>query len=191
MHELGPKSPQGEASHPNARGSAHPAALSESELLKHITVSRGRAGGPGGQNRNKVETKITLLHEPTGLEAHASERRSAEENRKVAMRRLRLVLATQIRLVPVARDAFGDVTSDLWRSRCKGGRIVCSPDHADFPSLLAEALDVIEISGNDPKKAALRLSCSASQLIKFVKDHPPAFEAWNRSRDSLGLHPLK
>lgn len=188
MHELDPKPATGSS---NQAGKAHPAALAETELLKHVAVSRGRAGGPGGQNRNKVETKITVLHEPTGIEAHASERRSAEENRKVAMRRLRLALATQVRLVPLARDAFGDVTSDLWRSRLQSGRIACSPDHVDFPSLLAEAMDVIAVSGHDPKKAALRLSCSASQLIKFVKDHPPAFEHWNKSRDELGLHPLK
>jgi hypothetical protein len=187
MHNLRPKSDSGGSPKP----SVHPAASTEEELLKHIIVSRGRAGGPGGQNRNKVETKITLLHKPTGIETHASERRSAEENRKVALRRLRLALATQIRIAPVPRDSFGDVTSDLWRSRCKSGRIVCSPDHTDFPSLLAEALDVIETSGHDPKKAALRLSCSASQLIKFVKDHPPAMEAWNRSRIDHGLHPLK
>lgn len=187
MHDLRPNSPSGASPLP----SAHPACLPEAELLKSVRVSRGRDGGPGGQNRNKVETKITLLHAPTGIETHASERRSAEENRKVALRRLRLALATQHRCSPVARDSFGDVTSDLWRSRCKSGRIVCSPDHADFPSLLAEALDVIAICGHDPKLAALRLSCSASQLIKFVKDHPPAFEHWNRSRENRGLHPLK
>lgn len=187
MHDLRPKSASGGSPQP----STHPAASSDEELLKHVTVSRGRAGGPGGQNRNKVETKITLVHIPSGIETHASERRSAEENRKVALRRLRLALATQIRVAPVPRDSFGDVTSDLWRSRCKSGRIVCSPDHIDYPSLLAEAMDVIEVSGHDPKKASLRLSCSASQLIKFVKDHPPALEAWNRNRDSHGLHPLK
>ncbi|MBX3390133.1 MAG: peptide chain release factor-like protein [Phycisphaeraceae bacterium] len=181
------------SAHPHAHPHRHPhpAALTEEELLKHVTLSRGRDGGPGGQNRNKVETKVTLTHEPTGIEAQASERRSAEENRKVALRRLRLALATQHRCAPVARDSFGDVTSDLWRSRCAGGKIACNPDHADFPSLLAEALDVIEVSGLDAKKAALRLSCSASQLIKFVKDHPAAFEMWNRQRGSLGLHLLK
>lgn len=169
----------------------HPAALPEDELLKSVEIRRGRDGGPGGQHRNKVETKITCIHRPTGLSAHAGERRSAEENRHVAVRRLRLVLAVEVRTVPVARDAFGDVTSDLWRSRCQAGRIVCNPQHRDFPSLLAEALDVIEVSGLDPRKAALRLSCSASQLIKLVKDHPPALEAWNRKRHERGLHALK
>ncbi len=187
MHEFRPKP---RTAGPNT-GPIHPAALSDAELLKHVKVTRGRAGGPGGQHRNKVETKVTLLHEPTGIEAQASERRSAEENRHVALRRLRLELAVHIRCALVARDAFGDVTSDLWRVRCKGGKIACNPHHPDFPGLLAEALDVIEHSGQDPKKAALRLSCTASQLLKFVKDHPPAFDAWNRARADRNLHPLK
>ncbi|MBS0188865.1 MAG: peptide chain release factor-like protein [Planctomycetes bacterium] len=172
-------------------GTLHPAALPESELLKSIRVSRGRDSGPGGQHRNKVETKITLLHEPSGVEAHAGERRSAEENRRVALRRLRLALAIHVRCSPIPRDSFGDVTSDLWRSRCSAKRIACNPEHEDYPALLAEALDVIVASGLDPKRSALRLSCSASQLIRLVKDHPPALDYWNRERASRDLHALK
>ncbi|MBS0191159.1 MAG: peptide chain release factor-like protein [Phycisphaerales bacterium] len=176
---------------PAPLGAIHPAALSQEELLRQVRMTRGRDGGPGGQHRNKVETKVMLLHEPTGVQAQASERRSQEENRREAVWRLRLALAVQVRSVLVARDSFGDVTSDLWRSRCKGGRIVCSPKHADYPALLAEALNVIEASGLDPRKAALRLSCTASQLIRFVKDHPAAMEHWNRLRQERDLHALK
>ena len=187
MHDLRPK----KSSEPPASGQVHPAAQPDSELLKQVKLVRGRDGGPGGQHRNKVETKVTLLHEPTGVEVQASERRSAEQNKKEAIWRLRLALAVQIRLVPVARDSFGDVTSDLWRSRCKGGKIHCSPNHDDYPTLLAEALNVIEVSGFDPRKAALRLSCTTSQLVRFVKDHAPALEQWNRARADRDLHALK
>ena len=45
-----------------------------------------------------------------------------------------------------------------------------NPHHDDFPALLAEALDVLHASGNDPKAAALALGCSPSQLIKLLKD---------------------
>jgi hypothetical protein len=169
----------------------HPAALSDEDLWRSVRLTRGRDGGPGGQHRNKVETKVTLLHEPTGIEAQASERRSAEDNRKVAFLRLRLALATHVRRAPIARDAFGDVASDLWRSRTRGGVISCNPSHRDFATLLAEALDVIDVCGQDAKKAALRLSVTASQLIKFVKDHPAAFDMWNKARLDRGLHALK
>lgn len=189
MHDLRPPK-HAERSQPPS-GPVHPAALPEEELLKQVKLVRGRDGGPGGQHRNKVETKVSLLHEPSGVDVQASERRSAEQNRKEALWRLRLALAVRIRTVPVARDSFGDVTSDLWRSRCKGGKISCSPTHPDYPALLAEALNVIEVSGLEPKKAALRLSCTASQLIKFVQDHPPAIEHWNRARAERDLHSLK
>lgn len=165
---------------------AHPAALSDEELLGQCRIGKGRSSGPGGQHRNKVETKVTLTHEATGVSAQAGERRRAEDNKRVALFRLRLALAVAVRRpVPI-----GDVRSELWKSRCRGGRISVNPDHRDYPALLAEALEVIEACGLDAKKAALRLECSASQLIKLVKDHPPAIERWNRQRAERGLHAL-
>ncbi|HCT43853.1 MAG TPA: peptide chain release factor-like protein, partial [Phycisphaerales bacterium] len=118
--------------------------------MKQCTLTRGRASGPGGQHRNKVETHITLVHNPTGVEAQAGERRLAKENQRVALKRLRLCLATQVRVeVPQ-----GEIRSELWKSRCRNRKIVCSTKHADFPSLLAEALDVIDPCGYDTRKAS-------------------------------------
>lgn len=169
----------------------HPATLDEEVLLQDCELRRSRDAGPGGQHRNKVETKVLLHHRPTGIEAHAGERRSAEQNKHVAAFRLRLTLATLVRCVPQARDSFGDVRSDLWRSRVKGGKISCNPTHRDFPSMLALAMDVLEACNFDPKHAALRLECSPSQLVKLVKDHTPALERWNRIRAMRGEHALK
>ncbi|MBL8758453.1 MAG: peptide chain release factor-like protein, partial [Phycisphaerae bacterium] len=66
----------------------HPACLADKDILKQCRIGRGRAGGPGGQNRNKVETLVIITHLPSGLEAHAGERRSQGENKTVALRRL-------------------------------------------------------------------------------------------------------
>jgi hypothetical protein len=166
----------------------HPAALDESALLRECKLGKGRGSGPGGQHRNKVETLVWIVHEPSGVEAHAGERRSATENRSVAIRRLRLALACKVRH-PVP---LGEARSALWRSRCTPqGRIVCNYDHADFPVLLAEALDMFAACSLDPKKAAIRLCCSSSQLIKLLKDHPAALDEVNRLRTAKDLHPLK
>jgi hypothetical protein len=168
----------------------HPATLAPEALLTQCEVERGRAGGPGGQHRNKVETLIRLVHTPTGIEAHAGERRSAQDNKNVAVFRLRLALAVWVR-TPVPE---GEARSPLWLTRCPdggGGRIACNPAHADFPALLAEALDMTVACGLDVKRASLRLCCSASQLVKLLKDHPPALVRLNEARAQRHLHPLR
>lgn len=46
------------------------------------------ASGPGGQNRNRVETGVRLIHRPSGLSVTATERRSQYANRERAFERM-------------------------------------------------------------------------------------------------------
>jgi hypothetical protein len=173
----------------------HPAALTEQALLSQCTIRRGRKSGPGGQHRNKVETLIEITHTPSGIAAQAGERRSQSENRSVAIRRLRLALALGVR-TPVPS---GDRISPLWRSRLQRAapgsralpRIACSTRHDDFPTLLAEALDMLQACDSDPSKAGARLDCSPSSLVRLIKDHPPALALLNSWRNERGLHALQ
>lgn len=166
----------------------HPATLGDDALLSQCDISKQRTSGPGGQHRNKVETAVNLLHEPTGVEASAGERRSVRENRPMAVRRLRLALAVVVRC-PVHE---GDQRSTLWRGRCDAkGHIACNPEHHDYPAMLAEAMDNLWSCELDPKRAAMRLGCSTSQLVRLVKDHPPAMVALNAARAAADLHALR
>ena len=165
----------------------HPAASVPDKLLHECRVERLRRSGPGGQRRNKVETGVRLRHRPTGVGAEACERRSQAENQRVALRRLRLRLALEVRY---AREP-GQGPSPLWQSRCPGGRILVNASHEDFPILVAEALDVIADQEADVKAAAAVLGCTSSQLVKLLKKEPRAIGLLNQWRRQRGLHSLQ
>ena len=79
--------PEGErqagAGHRSAGGDQRP-----EQLLAQCRVDTFRAGGPGGQHQNKVESGVRLTHLPTGIVATCRKHRSQVRNRAEALRRL-------------------------------------------------------------------------------------------------------
>ena len=178
-----------------SRSNLHPACWPEDQLLAKCRLTFSRASGPGGQNRNKVETSVQIEYVPAGIIAAASERRTQNENRKVAVQRLRCKLAVEIRpaleLVAMNRSSNTRAVTETWKRYCRDGRIDIAESNHEWPSILAEIIGVLcgfewSIGG-----AATALGTSSSQLVKVLKKYPPAFLLLNRERKLRGQMPWR
>ncbi len=55
---------------------------------RDLEISFFKAGGPGGQHRNKTETAVRIHHRPSGITVTATEQRSRQANIEKAFERL-------------------------------------------------------------------------------------------------------
>jgi hypothetical protein len=168
----------------------HPAVITADELLQQCELRTQRRSGPGGQHRNKTSSGAFLTHQPTGIVAEATERRSQPQNRAVALQRLRFKLAVEVRTPSIVDHDGSPLELDV-RRQYQGKSLRLSDTNEAKPAVLALVLNDLHASGGQPSAVAPLWSVSTSAIVTLIKSNHPAFSFVNQVRAHHGRRALK
>jgi len=168
----------------------HPATMPSDVLLAQCALRTQRRSGPGGQHRNKTSSGVFLQHEPTEIVAEATERRSQAANRSVALSRLRLKLAVELRS-PAVFDEEPTGFEAALRKTYRRRDLRISERNADYAAVLALLLNDLHASGGIPSMVATQWRTTTSAMLRLLRSHPPAFALVNDIRKFHGRRRLR
>ena len=149
--------------------------LDDPSLVKLCDLEFTKGTGNGGQKRNKTSSAVRLQLRGTEFRAEDCSERSQHRNRAIALRKLRMLVALNVRNSPPQPLPRKD----------------CSLDHDDYPLYMARLLDWLACEGGDHRPAAEKLGFSATALAKKIARDPQLLTAVNQLRQLSGLPPLR
>jgi len=170
--------------------------LDDPHLLDQCDVHVYKSSGPGGQHRNKVSSAVRLVHRPTGLTVHADDNRSQHQNKRLALRRLRLQIACMIRCPvdrlrpdpPAALKAFLPASSIDQQT---AGRIRINTKNESFYPIAAYLLDVLMAFEGKLSDSASYVGISTSNLARVLMSDRHVLSAAQNIRKAFNLPPIK
>lgn len=152
---------------------------SDEGLLGDCDVQTFRGSGPGGTKSDTTESAVRIRHEPTGVTAKASEARSQHENRKKALRRLRIKYAATVR-----HDVDPErVTVPEQLEQYLGDGLRVNVKNPHFPFWVKLVLDVFAANQARLGETADVFDLSTNQLVNFLARHDTVWEEANRLRE--------
>lgn len=150
---------------------------SDEQLIRECRLDFHKASGNGGQKVNKTSSAVRLIHAPSGITAASAESRSQHENRRCALKALRMKIAQTIRKTADPEFRVGDPATSM--------------SNASYPLFAAKILDTFLAHGCELKDTAMMLNISATRLSKLLYRDPALWTEACDLRKTRGLPPLR
>ncbi len=162
-------------------------------LLSQCRTDAYRASGPGGQRRNKVSTAIRLRHEPTGVTVQSEDFRSQRDNKRRALRRLRMEIARSMREPFDIGGRLPAVLGECMVTPRGGGkkRLEVGRKNRRFWPAAALLLDLLDTCEGQLSGAADVLGISTSNLASVLRSQRHLLETAQQIRDKYGQKHIK